>query len=111
VTDNTTASLINGQITSGVGSASPCSGVTPSAIPEKATAQWVSPNYGPNLTEPDDANLVWFYMRVAYGQEKKVGDYLLSEGIEVSACWLQIELLDRNPCDQILVEVVYECGQ
>lgn len=83
VTANTTASLINGQITSGVGSTSPCSGVTPSAIPEATSVQGVSPNYEMPPTKPNESNLVWFYMRVAYGQEKKVQDYLLSEGIEV----------------------------
>lgn len=83
MTANTTASLINGQITSGVESTSPRSGVTPSAIPEATAVQGVSPNYEMSSTKPNESNLVWFYMRVAYGQEKKVRDYLLSEGIEV----------------------------
>lgn len=83
VTANTTASLINGQITSGVGSTSPRSGVTPSAIPEATTVQGVSPNYEITPSKPNESNLVWFYMRVAYGQEKKVRDYLLSVGVEV----------------------------
>lgn len=83
MTANTTASLINGQITSGVESTSPSSGVTPSAIPEATAVQGVSPNYEMSSTKPNESNLVWFYMRVAYGQEKKVRDYLISEGIEV----------------------------
>lgn len=83
MTANTTASLINGQITSGVESTSPCSGATPSAIPEATAVQGVSPNYEISPTKPNESDLVWFYMRVAYGQEKKVRDYLLSEGIEV----------------------------
>lgn len=83
MTANTTASLINGQITSGVGSTSPSSGVAPSAIPEATAVQGVSPNYEISPTKPNESDLVWFYMRVAYGQEKKVRDYLLSEGIEV----------------------------
>lgn len=83
MTANTTASLINGQITSGVESTSPRSGVAPSAIPEATTVQGVSPNYEMSSTKPNESNLVWFYMRVAYGQEKKVRDYLRSEGIEV----------------------------
>lgn len=83
MTANTTASLINGQITSGVESTSPRSGVTPSAIPEATAVQGVSPNYEMTPIKPNELNLVWFYMRVAYGQEKKVRDYLLSEGVEV----------------------------
>lgn len=93
MTANTTASLINGQITSGVESTSPCSGVTPSAIPEATAVQGVSPNYEMTPTKPNELSLVWFYMRVAYGQEKKVRDYLLSEGIEVFHPTLKKEIV------------------
>lgn len=79
--NNTTASLSNGQLTSG--SDIPCSGVAPAAIPDYREEEGVSPNYVQNSTMPIEPDKVWFYMRVAYGQEKKVRDYLISEGIEV----------------------------
>lgn len=78
--NKTNASLINGQLTSG--SDIPCSGVAPTAIPDYREEEGVSPNYVQNSTMPIEPDKVWFYMRVAYGQEKKVADYLSSQGIE-----------------------------
>ena len=75
------ASLINGQLTSG--SDIPCGGVAPITIPNDFVVKGVTPNYVQNSTMPIDTDKVWLYMRVAYGQEKKVRDYLISEGIEV----------------------------
>lgn len=79
--NNTTASLINGQLTSG--SDIPCSGVAPAAIPDYREEEGVSPNYVQTTAMPIEPDKVWYYMRVAYGQEKKVRDYLIAEGIEV----------------------------
>lgn len=79
--NNTNASLINGQLTSG--SDIPCSGVAPAAIPDYHEEEGVSPNYVQTTAMLKEPDKVWFYMRVAYGQEKKVKDYLISEGIEV----------------------------
>lgn len=79
--NNTNASLINGQLTSG--SDIPCSGVAPAAIPDCREEEGVSPNYVQTSAMPKEPDKVWFYMRVAYGQEKKVRDFLISEGIEV----------------------------
>lgn len=78
--NNTNASLINGQLTSG--SDIPCSGAAPAAIPDYREKEGVSPNCAQNSAMPIEPEKVWFYMRVAYGQEKKVRDYLISEGIE-----------------------------
>lgn len=79
--NNTNASLINGQLTSG--SDIPCSGAAPAAIPDYREKEGVSPNCAQNSAMPIEPEKVWYYMRVAYGQEKKVRDFLISEGIEV----------------------------
>lgn len=79
--DKYSASLVNGQLTSGRDI--PCSGVAPSTSPDSYSKEGVSPNYVQNSAMPIESGKVWFYMRVAYGQEKKVRDYLIAEGIEV----------------------------
>lgn len=75
------ASLINGQLTSG--SNTPRSGVAPTTIPDFRNEKGVSPNYAQNLSQSTEPDLRWFYMRVSYGQEQKVGDYLENKGLEV----------------------------
>lgn len=79
--NNKSASLSNDQLTSG--SNIPCSGGAPITIPNDSAEEGVSPKYVQNSAIPIDPDKVWFYMRVAYGQEKKVRDYLIAEGIEV----------------------------
>lgn len=79
--DKYSASLVNGQLTSGRDI--PCSGVAPSTIPDSCAKEGVSPNNAQNSAIPIEPDKVWFYMRVAYGQERKVRDYLIAEGIEV----------------------------
>lgn len=79
--DKYSASLVNGQLTSGRDI--PCSGAAPSTSPDSCAKEGVSPNYVQNSAMPIEPDKVWYYMRVAYGQEKKVRDYLVAEGIEV----------------------------
>lgn len=75
------ASLINGQLTSG--SDTPRSGGAPTTIPDFRDEKGVSPNYAQNSSKAKEPDLRWFYMRVSYGQEQKVGDYLENKGLEV----------------------------
>lgn len=102
--NNTNASLINGQLTSG--SDIPCSGVAPAAIPDCREKEGVSPNNVQTSAMPKEPDKVWFYMRVAYGQEKKVRDYLIAEGIEVFLPTIKKERVMGGIKNQIEVSLI-----
>lgn len=102
--NDTIASLINGQLTSG--SDFPCSGVAPAATPDYHDEKGVSPNYVQNSAMPIEPDKVWFYMRVAYGQEKKVRDYLIAEGIEVFLPTIKKERVMGGVKKQIEVSLI-----
>jgi transcription antitermination factor NusG len=80
------ATLDNGQVTQESVGNSQCDGVITVITPEKKNTG-VSPRYAPRLEYaheiPQEENCQWYLMRVSYGREQRVAEYLKEQGFIV----------------------------